>query len=219
MLSSVYFRFLCAIAIVAFSSDTAVAQQQLHQNTSDSLYSKSIKLNIVSITIDGSLPKSKDEILSHVKTQPGDRFDRDKLRQDLESINKMGCFDSSRLVMYSQLVDGGVSIAIRLLDRVPQASTVQKTHVAEREDFRGTQNLRVGENCSLFRVRDLWGRYVISEQLRTRIEYMHSGLLQPVLKSFVPWEVMNRQDWTNLRGQLDQFLDGRRDVLPGYDAI
>jgi hypothetical protein len=207
----------------------AGATAQGADSTSDSLYP--INLNIVRITLEGAYSESNEEILAHVKAKIGDRFDRGKLLQDLESINKMGCFDSYQLAVYPQLADGGVAITIRLADKVGHPSTVQTTYAAKVENFSFRQYYGSGQDRNarrnfsddqqfhLFIVRDLWGRQVFPAETRAEFEKKYWACCLPVTKSRLPYKAANKQDLTNLRSQLDQFLNGSVNVLPGYDAL
>lgn len=203
-----YFRVFCMMILLYLSTATGAVADVCVPNASQSAGSNSNGWTIVSVEIEGNWPRSKEEILGHVKTQPGDPFDRDKLRQDLVSICEMGCFDNYQLEMIPRLVDGGIAIAIKLLDK---RSTPEATQIGfvdrDRSHWTG-----------LFEIRDMWDRHVIPKRLRTRIEDLHwkLGILD---RSFESFEVPGNQDWTNLLSKLDQFLDGRSDVLRGYDAI
>jgi hypothetical protein len=206
MLITMYYRLLCMILAFCFSTGTVVAKEDYVQNNFSSLGFKSINLNIVSITLEGPWPRSKDEILTRVKTQLGDPFDREKLRQDLVSISEMGCFHNYELAMIPQVVGDGIAIAIKLL-AMPPGLRVQQIDFADRDD----------SSCSNhFELYDFQRRNVIPIRSRTRVEdlrWIHAR------KAFESYDLVGQQNWHNLRSELDQFLEGRSEVLRGYDAI
>ncbi|CAM6006269.1 unnamed protein product [Sphagnum balticum] len=76
-------------------------------------------LTVDDVKIEGNRLVSADDIMSVVKTKPGDRFDRDVVMQDLKAINNMGYFDDRQLQVVPELTGAGVLLKIRVQENAP----------------------------------------------------------------------------------------------------
>lgn len=76
-------------------------------------------LRVEGVTIEGNRLVPTDNILTVVKTKPGDKFDRDQVVQDLKAVNGMGYFDDRSLQAVPELSSGGVLLKIRVQENAP----------------------------------------------------------------------------------------------------
>ncbi len=76
-------------------------------------------LVIDSVEIEGNRLVETNDILNVVKTKPGEKFDRNKVMEDLKSINSLGYFDDRSLQVVPQLKNSGVLLKIRVQENAP----------------------------------------------------------------------------------------------------
>lgn len=71
------------------------------------------------VTVEGNRLVPTEDILGVVKTRRGDRFDRDKVLEDLKAVNGMGYFDDRNLQVVPELTGNGVLLKIRVQENAP----------------------------------------------------------------------------------------------------
>lgn len=76
-------------------------------------------LTIDDVKVEGNRLVPTEDILGVVKTHRGDKFDRDKVVQDLKAINGMGYFDDRNLQVVPELTSSGVLLKIRVQENEP----------------------------------------------------------------------------------------------------
>ena len=64
-------------------------------------------LTVDHVSVEGNHLVSTEDILGVIKTRDGDKFDRDRVMQDLKAINSMGYFDDRSLQVTPELNQNG----------------------------------------------------------------------------------------------------------------
>ncbi len=76
-------------------------------------------LTVDSVQIEGNRLVETNDIMNVIKTKPGEKFDRNKVMEDLKSINNLGYFDDRSLQVVPELKNSGVLLKIRVQENAP----------------------------------------------------------------------------------------------------
>ncbi|HEX9929755.1 MAG TPA: POTRA domain-containing protein [Pyrinomonadaceae bacterium] len=72
---------------------------------------------IETIDFQGNRRLTDEEILGHIKTRPGDRFNEKQMQEDLQSLLKLGLFSSPQTrVITEQGIRGGVYVIFEIME-------------------------------------------------------------------------------------------------------
>src|ERR1700733_5017969 len=105
---------VCALSTSAGHATTAPDRSHQDQNAAET------PSRIVwDILVEGNRLVPTDDVLKLIKIKRGDKFDRDKVIQDLQSIKGLGYFDEQGLVCIPELASHGVILKFRLKENMP----------------------------------------------------------------------------------------------------
>jgi outer membrane protein assembly factor BamA len=88
------------------------------------------------VAVIGNRRMSKDDVLKHVKTKPGDVYNWDQIQRDFQSVLALGVFDKRETRVTEEMgVRGGVVITFEVVElpRILQVRFVGLRHIKETE--------------------------------------------------------------------------------------
>lgn len=69
------------------------------------------------IDIQGNRRLKDEDLLKHIKSRPGDRFDQNQIQEDLQSLLKLGLFENSQTrVVNEEGVRGGIYLIFEIME-------------------------------------------------------------------------------------------------------
>ena len=124
----------CKLSQAVFAEDTTAPNLPVLKSVEPEEANES--LTVEDVKIEGNRLVPSEEILNVVKTKPGDKFNRDRIVEDLKAVNGMGYFDDRNLQVVPEMGTGGVLLKIRVQENSPVTQfSIQGNNVLSTEEI------------------------------------------------------------------------------------